>query len=85
MSRAHITCREIMRAIFTRVGRVFGGAVLIAALGRPQCIHPRAYIATDFRPTAAVTFSVGIRFTGPSAFTNVFRLNSTTMVRIATD
>jgi hypothetical protein len=50
MSRAHITCREIMRAIFTRVGRVFGGAVLIAALGRPQCIHPRAYIATAFSP-----------------------------------
>lgn len=41
MSRAHITCREIMRATFTRVGRVFGGAVLIAALVTPA--HAQAF------------------------------------------
>jgi hypothetical protein len=41
MSRAHITCREIMRAIFTRVRRVFGGAVLIAALVTPA--HAQAF------------------------------------------
>ena len=68
MSRAHITCREIMRAIFTRVGRVFGGAVLIAALVMPA--HAQAF--ADRLPTHP-------------AFTNVFRLNSTTMLRIATD